>query len=271
MIKEAIDFIQKQARKPVTIVESNGTVVTLDYEGNFNLNDLKARHENGPIQAKASRQLHNLDHLAEIATELGGSPRAYFDADERIVTVVLDDDKNDVRYWRANRAHYEFRRSTEMGLIRRQLNTYTYQSEFVEYVEGILPFIVSPEPAIMLEVASSLQAVRNAKVENAVRTSDGNIRMQWVEDTMGTAGATGDLEIPTRVVAQVPVFRGADPIEIPLQFRYKLHRGESAVSMGFFLPTLEVIEQRAMLDAIEGWDVDFPVVYGVPPYEAPVI
>jgi uncharacterized protein YfdQ (DUF2303 family) len=271
MIKEAIAYIEKQARKPYTVVESNGTIVTLDYEGNSFENRIKARHEGGPIRATGMRQLHNLDDLANLAAELGTSPRAYFDANNENVTVVLDDDVSGVNHWRSNRAEFIFQRSSEMGHIVNALNTYNYQSDFIEYVERILPFIVSPEPAIMLEVASSLQAVRNSKVENAVRTSDGNIRMQWIEETNGTAGATGDLEVPQKVSVQVPFFRGTDPVIVPLQFRYKLHRGDSAVSMGFFMPTLDVLRQRAMLEVIEGWDAPFPVVYGGAPTQADLI
>ncbi len=273
MIKEALEYLHKNGRKLEKASASGGTVTYIDYDGNVIRDNMAATHAPGPVRSRGFRQFHHLADLANFVENVGaGSSRGYFDGPNRNLTVVINDDEQDAPGWRDNHASFEFKPSVQFSQFRSSLGMFFHQEDFIDLIERITPVIVDPHPAIMLEVASSLMAVRNATIQNAVRLSDGNIQMKWIETTEGSAGVSGDLEIPAKMIVQVPVFQGTDPMPLELMFRWRPQRG-STPTMGLFLPTLPVIEQTVMSDVIDRFvaDAPFPVVFGTSPDAASVL
>lgn len=100
------------------------------------------------------------------------------------------------------------------------------QEDFAEHIEDGLQDIVTPDGATMLEVAQSIQGTKSAEFKGARRLQDGNIGVEWVEETTATAGSRGDLEIPERFELALAPFEGEDAYRVNARLRYRIRAGD---------------------------------------------
>ncbi len=121
------------------------------------------------------------------------------------------------------------------------------QEEFATFIEDQAPFIVRPDAATMLEIASSLQASSSANFSKAIRLDNGQVQFQYVENINGNAGPKGQLEVPKTFDVLLRPFIGCSAYKVEARFRYRLESGRMPVWYDLF--RVEDI-QREAFDAI---------------------
>lgn len=138
------------------------------------------------------------------------------------------------------------------------------QVAFAEHIEDNAADVVHPDAATMIEVASHLVATTSADFKQAVRLDNGQVQFRYEETVNASAGAAGDLEIPTEFTIAVAPFVGSDPVEIRARFRFRINGGKLILSYALLRP--EQIARQAFLDHAEhvADSVDAPVFQGRP-------
>lgn len=105
------------------------------------------------------------------------------------------------------------------------------QERFAEHLEDHLADIIHPAGAEMLKVAQTLQATTRVSFQSGFRLVDGQRQLFYVEEINGTAGARGELAIPTEFRLGLPIFRGLSVAdELRARLRYRIRHGELALS-----------------------------------------
>lgn len=139
------------------------------------------------------------------------------------------------------------------------------QVEFAEHLEEGIDEIRTPNGAVMLEVAQSMQARVTAEFRSAARLDNGAIAMQWVEDVQARAGQTGDLEIPAEMVLGIAPFYGEAPYEVTARIRYRIADGD--LRIGYALDRPDAVVRDCLLHIAERITAAFPdkVFMGSPP------
>lgn len=103
------------------------------------------------------------------------------------------------------------------------------QVAFAEFIEEHLNDVAEPAAATLLEVVTTLSGKRNVEFKNAARLSNGDTAIQWEETTAAKAGQSGQLEIPSEITLQIPIFRGMEKettFKIRTLFRYRIDAGQ---------------------------------------------
>lgn len=108
------------------------------------------------------------------------------------------------------------------------------QERFAEFVENQAPFIVRPDAATMLEIASSFQASSSAAFSKAISLANGQVQLQYVENINGTAGPKGSMEIPKTFDVQLRPFIGCSPTRVEARFRYRIEGGRLSLWFDLF-------------------------------------
>ncbi len=99
------------------------------------------------------------------------------------------------------------------------------QEQFAEFIEDQAPFIVRPDAATMLEIASSIQASSQHTFAKAIRLDNGQTQLQYVQNINGAAGPRGSLEIPKDFDLQLRPFVGCSAYKLTARLRYRIDGG----------------------------------------------
>lgn len=118
------------------------------------------------------------------------------------------------------------------------------QEAFVEFLEGHAGDVITPDAATMLEVAQSLEARSGVDFKSAYRGADGQRKFKYEETTSAKAGSKGELEIPERITLSLRVFHGADRVEVPARFRYRITGG--GLALGYVIDRQADIRDAAL-------------------------
>lgn len=112
------------------------------------------------------------------------------------------------------------------------------QVAFAEHLEDRQPDLVAPDAATMLELAQSFQATSGVQFESGSSLHSGQRRFKYMETVEGRAGTRGELEVPTSIMIQVPVWRGV-AIVVPMTARFRFRAESSGLKLGYVLDRLE--------------------------------
>jgi len=104
------------------------------------------------------------------------------------------------------------------------------QVQFAEMLEDNLPDIIDPVGASLLEIAQTLQAKNDVGFRSAVRLSNGQHQLTYVENLQATAGVDGNLEVPERIKLALAPFEGAPKYEVVARLRYRITAGKLSFS-----------------------------------------
>jgi uncharacterized protein YfdQ (DUF2303 family) len=150
----------------------------------------------------------------------------WVDADAQKVVAVLNDHAATAAHWGDHRAELQLKLTDAWQHWLRLDGKLVGQEDFAEHIEDGLQDIVKPDGATMLEVAQSIQGTKSAEFKGARRLQDGNIGVEWVEETTATAGQRGDLEIPERFELALAPFEGEDAYKVDARLRYRVRGGD---------------------------------------------
>jgi uncharacterized protein YfdQ (DUF2303 family) len=137
------------------------------------------------------------------------------------------------------------------------------QLEFARFLEENSADVVDPSGAELLEACRDLQAIRKVDFKRAVRTSSDNECFSYTDETNATT-RSGDVEIPTKFLLEIPVYFGESPMSLSAFLRWKLDDGH--LMLGVKLHRLEHVRQaifkQIVVDAAD--QTKCPVVFGKP-------
>lgn len=101
------------------------------------------------------------------------------------------------------------------------------QMDFAQFIEDGTPEIVSPPASEMMEVATTLSAVNKVNFSSGVRLDNGAVSLKYQEEIQGSAGASGQFSIPSKIAIAVLLFRGdTEGYKLEANFRYRIEGGK---------------------------------------------
>lgn len=133
------------------------------------------------------------------------------------------------------------------------------QESFAEHVEGGMEEILEPDAAVMLEVAQTFHATNSATFRSSTRLHSGEQRLQYDEELQASAGAAGDLTVPTTLLLGIAPFIGEEPYRIAARMRFRLSSG--VLRLGYQLDRPESVKQHALTGVAERLTERFQLTY----------
>lgn len=131
-------------------------------------------------------------------------------------------------------------------------NKATPQLDFAEFLEEHHTDISRPSGAEVLEVALTLQARKDVQFETATRLQNRDTKLVFVENTKTTAGAKGDMEVPTEITLDIPPYEGFGLQNIKCMLRFKIYDGKLTFTVKpMNLPKVLRATRDQVVDAIE--------------------
>jgi uncharacterized protein YfdQ (DUF2303 family) len=221
--------------------------------------------------------------VAYVKAQGAGPASAIFaDREGKNIVAVIDwhaEAESKVPGWGRHRANYKLELTPEWQAWNGISGRPQPQAVFAEFVEENLPDIVEPDAATVLEVARNLSGNRKVKFGSARNLSNGDVALQWIEETEAGAGPNQETKVPSELKLKLPVFRGAEratTFEVKaflryrikdgaLSFEVKLHRPEKAIDLAFDevvaalrseLSTAEVSDVPVYLGAVAKWPAE---------------
>lgn len=265
---QAVIDVAKQAVSPTRIDDADATLLVFppDKNGNVRTVDVEAAlatHRDAPVRAKGTVQLGTVDSLINYTLQhkTDGTDVWVHPTEGKVVAVL--NNHAPAPGWGDHRAVLNLVVTDEwkfwMGLNGKMVD----QQQFANHIEEGQKEIVDPPAATMLEIAQTLHAQVGADFTSAIRLTDGNVQVKYVEETKATAGKAGDLKIPATFQVGIAPFQGEDPFRITARLRYRVNGGD--LKIGYILDRPQDVV-KACLDAIaEKLSEHFPQVYvGIP-------
>ena len=119
------------------------------------------------------------------------------------------------------------------------------QEKFAEFIELNRLDIIEPSAARMLEIANTFQAKKEVSFNRAIRQQTGEQKLEYTENTVGTAGAAGSITLPDTFTIAVPVFVDTVRDTVQAYFRYRIGN-EGKLSISYQLITPHVVLDAAI-------------------------
>lgn len=123
------------------------------------------------------------------------------------------------------------------------------QADFAQFIEDNALDIESPEPAIMIEVARSIEGTRAAKFKTGIRLANGDTQFTYEESTNAVA-SKGQVEIPEKFTLAIPVFQGGDRWRIEARLRYRIDSNGN-LAMWFDMLRPHKVMETALDDVVQ--------------------
>lgn len=124
------------------------------------------------------------------------------------------------------------------------------QTDFAQFIEDGLLEIMEPSGSEMLEIASTLQAKNQVNFRSGIRLDNGQAQMTYEESIQGSAGVSGNVNIPQKIALALRIFRGDDAAyRIEANFRYRIKEGK--LTMWYELIRPHIAREDAVKQIIE--------------------
>ena len=151
------------------------------------------------------------------------------------------------------------------------------QDEFAEFLENRYSEVIDPNPARMIDIATTFEAKKGVDFKSGIRTDSGEVKLQFEETVKAKAGQKGELEIPKKIQLALRPYVGGPIYSIWANFRYRitgaglrlgfiLERPENILDAAFADVVTDVVNGRGDSDALPGFQGigDTPLFYGKP-------
>jgi uncharacterized protein YfdQ (DUF2303 family) len=222
----------------------------------YELHSLEELQER-PDYIRARREMGDLTSLLGYIKRFEGSETTvYADAEKSRLVAVLDHPGAGNPEWEAHKAVYEFPLSRAWQAWTRHDGDWMAQSDFAQHFEDNLPDILvpsdqqdAPSGADMLEVARTLQAKREASFRSGVRLENGDFQISYQEDTQGSAGVNGQLEIPEAFYLGLQVYKNGDYYQVKAKLQYRIREGQLRLRYQLYRP--DDVKDQAFEDAVQ--------------------
>lgn len=267
---EAIVNVAKEAATPSRVKDNDSGAEILvfppDKDGMAPVVDIEsalAQYRPAPRRPTGSVQVGTVDSLINYATQhkTDGTDIWVHPTEGKVVAVINNHAPEPG--WGDHRAILNLVVTDEWKFWMSLNGSMVDQQRFANHIEEGQREIVEPPAATMLEIAQTLHAQVGADFSSAIRLTDGNVQLKYVEETKATAGKAGDLKIPASFTIGVAPFQGEDPFKVTARLRYRINGGH--LQIGYILDRPQEV-LKACLDAIaNNLDDHFDHVYiGIP-------
>lgn len=122
------------------------------------------------------------------------------------------------------------------------------QGTFADFLDDRYLDVIDPDPARMIDIATTFQAKTKVDFDSAVRLDSGEVKLSYQETVATKAGQKGDIEIPKKIQLAIRPYIGGPIYSIWAHFRYRLQG--SNVLMGFKLERPENVLEAAFADIV---------------------
>lgn len=162
------------------------------------------------------------------------------------VTALIDDSGvgMEAAAWREHRALLTLEETPEWTHWLGGDGEMMSQEKFAEHIETGLDEIIEPDGATMLELAQNFHATTGATFRSSTRLASGEQRLQYDEEVKATAGAAGDLTVPTRFLLGISPYTGEDPYKLAARLRFRVTSGR--LTLGYLLDKPEAVRRDAI-------------------------
>ncbi|WP_406156909.1 DUF2303 family protein [Streptomyces canus] len=262
---QAVAALAQQALKAQD-VEPGGIYLVATAAGDVREFDLTGPQYTGTLARKTGTTTVRdaASFLVYYAKHKDDATEVYSDVEALSVTAVLNAHSADEPDFGDHRLVLGLRRTKAWQQWLALDGKFVDQDAFANFLEDQLPYLVEPDAATMLEIAQSIKATTKAEFQSSSRLQSGERKFAYVEETKGTAGAKGELQIPETFKIAIPPFEGADAYSMTARFKYRIDRGQLA--LGFKLEQPEERAKAAFADVLGAIaaGIATPVLNGIP-------
>lgn len=166
--------------------------------------------------------------------------------------------------WHDHRVYLEFRTTPEWDVWNGRNGAAMDQLTFGEFIEDNVKDIKTPSGAEMLEIALSIDNMRNVAFKSARNLQSGAVELQYVEKDNATAA--GGVEIPRLFTIVVAPFDCSPAYEVNCRFRWRQNSGVLALLYKMERPhevireaikhTVARVVELCGRDVMWGWPAD---------------
>ena len=100
------------------------------------------------------------------------------------------------------------------------------QVDFAEFMEERHVDVHRPSGAEVLEIALTLTSKTKVDFTSGVRLANGDVQLDYREESETKAGKSGDLEIPTKIELFLPIYEGFREQFVECLLRYRITNGK---------------------------------------------
>lgn len=192
----------------------------------------------------------------------------FADLDGRAFSAVLDyhEGSDGAAHWGKHRVSFTCKTTTSWDSWDANDEESKNQLEFARLIEDGIPDIAAPAGADLLEMVLTLEAKKDVQFRSSARLSNGQHQLRYEETINGTAGVTGQVDIPQGFTLAVEPFRGVGRKQLEARFRYRMERG--VLSLWYELVRPEDVLQAAFDEVVAGIKAgvgEVPVLAGAAP------
>lgn len=200
-----------------------------------------------PNRPKGARQV---SELLSFLDQLGRRPLTpglstlWGDYTEGIVTAVYNDHEGANGGWRDDQLVLKLTPDFYWKKWQAISDNWYSQEEFGDHLEELLPTVIRPDQADLLEIVNSIRTSSSGKFESHIDRSTGSQNLTYTNDVTASAGtATRTLEVPSTITLLVRPWEGhVQPYEIKAAFKLRVPGGNLALSIKL-QPTQELLRQ----------------------------
>lgn len=226
-----------------------------------------------PTRTRGTVGMHDTDSLIAWVNERKGAETRVYATNNpthgvTIVAVMNDATSREQPSWRDWRAVYSPMVSPEWAIWTQMSGKRGGQREFAEFIEANVDDVFSGSPseppgAVLLELASVLQATIKAEFASATRLSNGATQLRYAE-TISASGGSGSLEMPEMFYLGIPVFIGGPTYKVGARLRYRINSNTLQLGYDLVRPH-KVVEMAAgeILGRVKA-ETGVPVYMGMP-------
>lgn len=220
----------------------NGSVHRIDLTGD--------EYRDQPRRKSGTTYVDDLNSFLEYwGKHSDGASELYVNVKEHFITGVLDAHTGDDARWGQHRVVLRMETSDRWKDWTRQNRKGMTQHQWADFLEDHVEDVRTPDAATMLEIANTFHASTKIKFQSSISLTSGSQRLTWEEQTTGTAGNTGQLEVPKTFTIGVAPFDFADAFGLTARFRYRISNGSLEVC--FVLDDPAAVIRDAVLDVVK--------------------
>lgn len=243
---EAVAGIVRTAAVPAELDPAKPQALVIPADAQLVLPDLSAWRQRPerktgtyrPATVAAFLEYVDTQHLADAST-------IWVHPTSGRVEAIIDDSGDEPGYGQ-HRVVLQLTTTPEWDFWAGQDKEMLSQESFAEHIEGGLEEIVEPDAATMLEIAQSFHATSSAAFRSATRLASGEQQLQYDEEVKASAGAKGELTVPTVILLAIAPFIGEEPYKLTARLRFRLNSGQ--LRLGYLLDRPDSVKR----DALEG-------------------
>lgn len=132
------------------------------------------------------------------------------------------------------------------------------QAEFAAFLEENAVDVITPEPAVLIEISRDLEATQGVTFKSSTRLESGDRAFVYENETR----TKGDVKVPREFTLMVPIYNGEEPVELRCALRFRVTDG--GLLLGFEWRRVEY-QRRAYFTQIAtaaAEDTGRPVFFG---------